>query len=289
MSDKLKGGLSILASAILFYLATFFVKLGNPAGALETLVYTASRFWIGYFAIIIWILTIQKTNPKKLKVVNRKWLWYRAFWNLIAVIFFYLGVTYGTVTGANIINMTYPVFVALFSIYILNEKSGPAAWLAILLSIIGSTMVSFNHEGYHFSSGVFFAFLSAITAGIAIVALRKIRQTDSTEAALYFNFKLGFWVMLAPLFLYIYHGDYKESTDKFIFPVLSGLSGILGQAALTYGFKYVSAVHGSILSASRLVFAVILGWMFFHTEISIYSVTGAVLILMANILFSFKK
>ncbi|MDH4200554.1 MAG: DMT family transporter [Spirochaetia bacterium] len=298
MKSEFKGIVSVLASALLFYLATFFVKLGlensphhSPA---DTVVYLAARFWIGYFFMELWFplfRTKGKTRASKMPVVNRRWLWLRAFWNLVAVMFFYLGVIYGNVTAANILNMTYPVFVALLSVYFLNEKPGIITWVGVLFSVAGAIFVSINvgASSWKISTGDIFSLLSAVTAGIAIVALRIIRLTDTTEAALFYNFRLGFWGTLVPVIYFIIHRNIENYSGGWVYPLLSGITGILGQAALTYGFKFVTAVQGSILSAARLVFAVVIGWIFFQTEITVYSISGALFILLANIILSFKR
>lgn len=196
---------------------------------------------------------------------------------------------YGGVTSANILNMTYPVFVALLSVYFLDEKADIATWLGVVLSVAGAIFVSINGNIWKISGGDIFSLLSAVTAGIAIVALRVIRLTDTTEAALFYNFRLGFWGTLVPIVFFIVHRDIENYHSGWIYPLLSGITGILGQVALTWGFKYITAVQGSILSATRLVFAALLGWIFFQKEITVFSISGAVLILLANIILALKK
>lgn len=292
MRNEIKGAAAVLLSAFLFYLATFFVKSGAPATTSDSIIYLAARFWIGYFFMLIWYPVFKKVRIKNLETINTKWLWYRAFWNLVAVMFFYLGVIYGSLTGANILNMTYPVFVAILSIYFLNERPDITTWLGVLLSVAGAVFVLLSTTSagtLTAKAGDIFGILSGITAGLAIVALRIIRITDSTDAALFYNFRLGFWVTLLPVLYCIFYTDLTKHPGNFTYPLLSGITGILGQVALTYGFKYITAVNGSILSATRLIFAVIIGWIFFRNEVNIFSVTGAALIFLANIVIVIKK
>jgi len=291
-NKKLVGAISILASAFLFYIATFFVKLGAPETSGDSIIYMAMRFWLGYLFILFWYSLIKKTSLKQMKVVNRKWLWHRAFWNMVAVMFFYLGVIYGSLTGANILNMTYPVFVAMLSIYLLNEKPDITTWFSVFFSVLGTFFVLWGNgdaSGIIVRPGEIFGLFSGITAGISIVALRIIRITDTTEAALFYNFRLGSWCTFPFLIYYLINRGTGESLQSFYYPLLSGVSGILGQVALTYGFKFVTAVHGSILSASRLLFAVLIGWLFFRYEVNLYSVSGATVIFIANIMLVIRK
>lgn len=286
---KLKGILAVLTSALLFYLATFFVKLGGAKTTADSILFLAARFWLGYWMLLLWYRLVKKVRITDLKVVNRKWLWYRAFWNTVAVVFFYLAVVFGSVTNANILNMTYPVFVALFSIYLLREKTGFFSWTGILLSVAGAVLVSVNpkEEFLIFSArGDLLALMSAITAGIAIVALKIIRHTDSTDSALFYNFRLGFWVSIVPVIYFLYASTTFSSFTALGFAILSGLSGVFGQAALTYGFRFVSAVEGSILSSTRLIFAVMIGYVFLQKEVTMYNLSGAFLIMAANFILA---
>ena len=296
MRDKLKGAVSVLLSAFLFYLATFFVKLGAPEKTEDSILYLAARFWIGYVFMHLWFPVIKKSKISAMSVVNVKWLWYRAFWNFVAVTFFYLSVMFGSLTGANILNMTYPLFVAFLSIYLLGERPDFATWVGVLLSVLGAILVLLSAKSGLSASelinpahaGSLFGILSGLTAAMAIVALRIIRLTDSTEAALFYNFRLGFWFTLPPVVYYLFVTDLNHR-QSLLYPFLSGVTGILGQVFLTYGFKYVTAVFGSILSSARLIFAVLIGWIFFQSEINLYSISGALFIFLANLALVYKK
>ena len=280
-----RGATSIIASAFVFYMATFFVRMGFNHEETPVIIYVSARFILGYFLLLAWF-KIRKIDIHSVKVNSKLWLWQRAIWNIIAVVFFYLGVTYGTVTGANILNMTYPAFVAFLSMIFLGEAMKLQSWFGLTFSLIGAFFISYNGLYYTPETGDLFGLLSGITAGVAITALRKIRLTDSVDIALFYVFRLGAWITGIPaIYLLSKHPDYiTPNTTLFI--LLSALCGILGQVLLTYGYKFVRAVEGSIYSSSRLLFALAIGYYFWQKELYIQSFIGAALIFAANVLLS---
>jgi drug/metabolite transporter (DMT)-like permease len=64
--------------------------------------------------------------------------------------------------------------------------------------------------------------------------------------------------------------------------VLGGaLIGFSGQIFLTEGYRYIRATSGSIVSSSRILYAVLMGALFFHDALNIRIAAGGVLILIS--------
>jgi len=237
--------------------------------------------------VVLWLRFVVKKRVVLPPEGKKSWLYHRAGWNIIAVFFFYLGVSYGSVTGANILNMTYPAFVALFSIYLLGERVDGSAWLGIALALAGAWF-ALQKEGAGFLQGDLFGLLSAVTAGLALVYLRKCRQSYSTETILLYLFKIGFLVTLGPVIYLLWSSPGGEQGALYYIGV-SALLGIGGQVALTFGYRYVTAIEGSILSASRILIALLAGFLLLSHEISAFNVMGACLILGANFILAHRK
>lgn len=280
----LTGILLILYSALAFYGATAVIKIGSNRAGIPVLLFVASRFWAGY-------LLLQVFFPGKPMVpVNRKWLWMRASFNTAAVFFFFLGVSTGTVTGANLLNMTYPAFVALFAPFMIREKSGWADITGIIMAVTGAWLVSTGGRSLVLAPGDFYGLVSGILAGVAIVSLRQIRKTDSTRVILLYNFRLGSWLILPAVLYYVFTAaEIFTVPEIWLYITASAVIGFSGQITLTYGFRYVSAVEGSVLSSSRILIALIAGFMFFDEQLTAVAVAGAVLIFIANVLIPAGK
>jgi drug/metabolite transporter (DMT)-like permease len=63
--------------------------------------------------------------------------------------------------------------------------------------------------------------------------------------------------------------------------ILSGFFGIAGQLAITWGYTYIRAREGGIISTSKILFATVLGYLIFDDPISLSIVLGGLLICIA--------
>jgi drug/metabolite transporter (DMT)-like permease len=63
-----------------------------------------------------------------------------------------------------------------------------------------------------------------------------------------------------------------------------------GQYLLTYGFRFVTAVEGSIITSSRILLAAILGpSMVADPALTLWGWAGAVLIFAANVILAARR
>jgi drug/metabolite transporter (DMT)-like permease len=61
----------------------------------------------------------------------------------------------------------------------------------------------------------------------------------------------------------------------------SAAVGVAGQVCITYGYKYITARAGSLVSTSRILYAVILGMLVFGEALTWRVFAGGVLIMMS--------
>lgn len=291
--------MALLASALFFYLSTLYVQLSEQAA--PTSFYVFARFALGYLVTSAYVLSKDKsqglaTITRLLQFKASFWLWVRALGNNIAVFFFYLAVVYGDVTKANFFNMLYPAFVAVFSPWLISEKNDFFSWSGIFLSILGAFLIvqtdQFFVSGMTLSYSLtdWFGILSAAIASIAIIALRKLRRENfRIEVILLFTFQIGTLLSFVDVCYHLATRDFLFWLSASYFIIISGIFGILGQWGLTYGFRYVTAVHGSILSAFRILIALLFGWFFWKQPFQWANFVGALFIFFANVLLSVKK
>ncbi len=72
--------------------------------------------------------------------------------------------------------------------------------------------------------------------------------------------------------------------------LICSLFGIGCQYLLTLGFRYVTAVEGSIISSSRILMAAILGpWIAQDPPLVVSGWIGALLIFLANVTLAVRK
>jgi drug/metabolite transporter (DMT)-like permease len=281
MRDRTIGTLWVLASAVCFALATVGAKYATSGGGASALHVTMARFVIG---LLIMVPTVVR-SPWLLKPKSTLWVYLRAFSNIAAVFLFFLGIQYTSVSKANLLNMTYPVFVFVLSPFVTRENAKLATVLLLGVTMVGVWNVVRPPELSSFADialGDLLAFGSALFAGFAIAALRRARTTDASATIVFYLMAFGTVINLAVvLALPVPEPRYL------LIAAAAGLSGALGQVALTVGFAHVSAQTGSLVSTSRILIAVVLGVILFGDVITVRTAVGAVLIVGSLVATSF--
>lgn len=273
----IRGVLFLLSSAIGFAASTAFAKIvtrGSPVQAVEI---TFFRFLLGLGVVSLFVIK----EEKSLRPNNMKYILLRAVFNTAAVIFFFLGVQHTTITKANLLNMTYPIFVFLISPFINREKTSMIYFLFLLCTMAGLYLVVIPKTGlsqfFHINAGDAYALISGILAAFAITSLREARKHDSSYIILFYLMLIGTVcnaLIVAPGFV-IPRGMIL------FYVILSALFAVLGQIFITIGYKYIDAAAGSLISSSRIIFALLLGVIFLSEELTARIMMGGTVIIIS--------
>ncbi len=279
--EYILGWLAVFASAFLFYLATVTIRVAQSHVTISPAFFTFCRFGLG-FVVVAGSLAIQRRLPR----ANRyRLILGRTVSNTVAVFCFYKAVDVGTVANANILNMTYPIFVAVIAWLFLRGQRDkialamvPIAFTGIWLIVAPSGLDWDWRNGWGLASG--------LTASLAMVYLNLCRKYDGAETTLFHMFGSG------ALLLWICFHDqiFWPDRTEFYYLLVCSLFGIGGQYLLTYGFRFVTAVEGSILSSSRILLAAVLGPIIAaDPALSLSGWLGAMLIFGANVVLAIRK
>jgi drug/metabolite transporter (DMT)-like permease len=277
----LLGYLCVFASAICFYAATAVIRWAAAEVSIDASYFSFFRFLLG-FVIICAIMAIRKQGP-----VPRRYnlLIGRAVYNCIAVYCFYKAVELTSVAEGNILNMTYPIFLSILSWFFLKEQRDILAIAMVGIAFAGIWMIlSPGMISPNLNS--LWGLASGITAAFAILYLNMSRQYHDSETVLFYMFGLGSIIMYAVFYNKIFVPNGKE----FYYLIICSLFGTAGQYLLTFGFRYVTAVEGSIISSSRILMAAVLGpWIAMDPSLNISGWIGALMIFLANVVLAVRK
>ncbi len=226
------------------------------------------------------LLTRSRLHPKRYH-----YLIGRTIANNIAVFCFYKAVETSSVAEANILNMTYPLFVAFFSWFFIKDQRDTVGVGAVLVAFFGVWLV-LNPGGGGAGLYNLWGLMSGLSAAFAIIYLNKSRQHHDSQTILFVMFGLGSLVMF-----FLFRQDiFMPGKQEFLFLLSCSVAGVLGQYLLTYGFYFVTAVEGAVISSTRILLAAILGPIIASDPaLSIAGWSGALLIFGANICLGYRK
>lgn len=226
------------------------------------------------------ILQKQRLKPK-----SYHYLIGRTVANTVAVFCFYKAVEMGSVAEANILNMTYPLFVAIFSWFFLRGQRDRLSLLIVMVAFIGVWLVLSPGDIQPGLANVW-GLSSGIMAAVAIIYLNVSRHYHDSQTILFFMFGLGTALML----IFFHDAIFLPNFKELFFLLSCSVTGVLGQYLITYGFLYVTAVEGSIISSSRILLAALLGPVLVaDPSLTILGWCGALLIFSANVTLALRK
>jgi drug/metabolite transporter (DMT)-like permease len=277
---RLLGGWAVFLSAFCFYLSTVVIRWSQAEVSIAPSYFVFARFLLGFLVVCAsMIYRRQRPRPRSYHLLLG-----RTLFNCIAVYCFYMAVELTTVAEANILNMTYPIFVALISWAILRRQHDPVALAMVAVAVAGIWLILAPGK-IDFKLVNLWGLASGFTAALAMTYLNVSRQYHDTNTILFFMFGLGALVIFT-----IFHEDFFwPNSHGFYYLGLCAATGVAGQFLLTNGFRYVTAVDGSIISSMRILLAALLG-PFVAGELPLKAMgwTGALLLFGANAVLAIR-
>jgi len=119
------------------------------------------------------------------------------------------------------------------------------------------------------------ALLSGITAGFAITTLREARKFNHSYIIVFYLMLIGTTIngiMIIPVYV-------KPHGIFILYIFLCALFSYIGQYCITEGYKHIDAAPGSLVSATRIIYALALGNILFSEPVTSRIIAGSVMIM----------
>jgi drug/metabolite transporter (DMT)-like permease len=278
---RVLGGWAVFFSAFCFYFSTVVIRWAQSEVSIAPAYFVFARLLLGFLIVLI-AMAYRRQLPRPR---NYHLLLGRTVFNCTAVFCFYMAVELTSVAEANLLNMTYPVFVALTAWIVLRDKFDPAALAMVVTAFVGIWLILAPGK-LDFKMANLWGLASGISASLAMTYLNVSRRYHDTNTVLFFMFGLG-----ALIILLIFHDRlFWPNLKELYYLVLCAATGVAGQYLLTIGFRYVSAIDGSIISSMRIFLAALLGpYVASEMPLNATGWSGALLLFAANALLAVRR
>ena len=237
-------------------------------------------FFRGFCGIIPILFLIPKDRYLDFYKTTRPFLHFkRCLAGLIALVSIFVALR--NLPLATVVSITFaaPIFITIFSIFLLNEKVGLYRWLAVLVGFVG--IIFITEPGFS-SLNLYYIYPIIFCLGLSYVAI-AIRKLSSTEPAWLISFFFSFSIMLLS-FLSFYQGWILPSLIDLFLLSMIGILGGLANLWLSQSYKYSEVSLVSPLKYLALVFAIIFGYFIWNEIPTSKTLLGALLVIVSSII-----
>ena len=237
-------------------------------------------FFRGFCGIIPILFLIPKDRYLDFYKTTRPFLHYkRCLAGLIALVSIFVALRNLPLATVVSISFAAPIFITIFSIFLLNEKVGLYRWLAVLVGFVG--IIFITEPGFS-SLNLYYIYPIIFCLGLSYVAI-AIRKLSSTEPAWLISFFFSFSIMLLS-FLSFYQGWILPTLLDLFLLSMVGILGGLANLWLSQSYKYSEVSLVSPLKYLGLVFAIIFGYFIWNEIPTSKTLLGALLVIVSSII-----
>ena len=267
MSEKTKGILCIIFSALSFAFMSLFIKLSGDIPTLQ------KSFFRNFVAALVAFLMLKKNHtPLKCSKESFKYVFGRAFFGTVGIFCNFYGVDHLNIADASMLNKLSPFFAIIFSFFILKEKVANYQIGCLLTAIIGAMFILKPSGSAMLSVPALIAMVGGMGAGMAYTLLRKATGMGVKGPFIVFFFS----VCSLPYCIFNY--THMEPIQCF-YLFMTGVAATFGQFFITAAYSHAPAKELSVYDYSNVIFAGILGFIILGEVPDVFSYIGCVLII----------
>ena len=235
-------------------------------------------FFRGFCGIIPILFLIPKDRYLDFYKTTRPFLHFkRCLAGLIALVSIFIALRNLPLATVVSISFAAPIFITIFSIFLLKEKVGIYRWLAVLVGFVG--IIFITEPGFS-SLNLYYIYPIIFCLGLSYVAI-AIRKLSSTEPAWLISFFFSFSIMLLS-FLSFYQGWILPSLLDLFLLSMVGILGGLANLWLSQSYKFSDVSLVTPLKYLALVFAIIFGYFIWDEVPTTKTIIGSLLVISSS-------
>lgn len=226
----------------------------------------------------------RKKNFKFYLTSNWKLQLLRSLLSILESGCFILAFRYLSLADAHSIGALTPIVVVVLSYIFLREKISPRIWFAVFIGFIGVLIVM--RPGLTvFDPASLIPLAAAFFLGLYQIVTRKVSAVDNNETSLFYAGIVGMFLMGFISFFY-----WKPISVDFILMFLG--VGALYSSGVYFQIVALSKARASIVQPfhyTLIFWSIIFGFLFYKDIPDLFTITGAVVIIISGVYIFIKK
>jgi len=205
---------------------------------------------------------------------NQKRLLFRSLIGMISMTLFFITLQRIPFGASVTLRYLSPFFSIVLAVWLLKEKANLIQWLLFVLAIVGVFLLKGFDTRIDNLSLIYSLSSASLAAGVYII-IKKIGTTEHPLVIV--NYFMGFTTLISGSLLFFFWEPISLPILGILF--LVGIAGYFGQKFMTSSLQQESIVNVAPFKYFELVFAFILGFIFFGESYNLLSVLGISLII----------
>ena len=264
----------MILSVLFFSLMDVLIKITHEYDVGQVMF---SRALFGLIPIFFLIPKNKIRNFYKTKYKSLHW--WRSAIGAVAMYAIFVGLRNLELAEVTSMAFSGPIWVVIFSILFLGEKVRMKRWIAVGLGFVGVLIISkpgFDNLNFYYIYPIIF------TLGFAGVSIFIRKLTLVGEPVYLIAFYFSICSAIFGLFTLPFGGWIMPSSYDFGLLILIGLFGSIANLLLTKSYQLAEISLTTPLKYLSLVFAIIFGFYIFNEIPTIYTLSGAGLIVISS-------
>ena len=177
------------------------------------------------------------------------------------------------------IEFTMPIWTALLAVAFLGERLGAARIVAIVLGLVGVAVIV--RPGLeHVDPGQLIALAAAVGFAVSIILVKSLTATESAVSIIFWMLVVQSAIGIVPAALV-----WRTPTAQ-VWPWIGviALCGTYSHYCMTQALRHADAMMIVPMDFLRVPLTAVAGWLVYNERIDVFTVVGAALILVANLL-----
>lgn len=285
------GSLWMLVAALGFAMMGALVKIGAQKFSSAELVFYRSLFGLMVIWVYIYTQKLSLATPVMYKQMSR------AVVGFASLILFFYAIAHLPLATAITLNYTSPLFLALFTPFLLHEKPKKTLLIGLVIGFIGISLLlkpSFSQKDWLAAS---LGLLSGMGAALAYIHVKQLGQANEPDWRTVFYFTLvstigaGLWILFAPkntlssIFGAIHLNTFHHLDWQDLLLLLGlGLTATIAQLAMTRAYRTGDTMVVASLAYVTVLLASLFGVLWWREHLNLDAWIAIALIILSGII-----
>jgi drug/metabolite transporter (DMT)-like permease len=231
---------------------------------------------MGLLVLLPWVW---RRGIRQLKTTRLRGHLLRGLAGLAAMYCYFFTIAHLPLAEAVLLNYSTPLFVPFIAVLWLGEKISARLWLAIGTGFAGILLILKPGLAL-FTPVSLIGVASGTFAALAMVSIRRLTRSEPTLRIVFYFSAVCTAVSAVPL---AWRWQSPEP-GLWLLLVLVGVLASLAQSLMTRAYAQAPAAQVGPFTYSTVLFAAVVGWLFWGEVLDVLSFAGALLVCLAGIL-----